>query len=307
MKEELVKKIGEAGREMLWMRLFETLVDGMLVFLACALALTLVGVNMVYGVVPASVYFLSALFRGAMKSDTLGAMEEGHGELRERLKTAYQNRGQDKSNLIVEQLLSDVSGEIDNVESSAFFDSRKTSWKVSASILLVFLILLVTVIDLRGMLSNTLNLDDLTRQLKNAMKERGIEYERITGGEERWEESNLTTEKEDEKLGAEPGGERPGFNMGPVPGGGGGVGSDDSSKIYGDASSAAIEGEKVELKLRPDYGGDTEIKDDNRDSPTKIVEKPVNVESAEACDECAIGPEYEDLVRRYFEKIVGEV
>lgn len=304
MKEELVKKIGEAGRTIWQIRLFELLVDSIVVFLACALVLTIIGSNILYGVIPALVYLLAALFRGAMESDTIGAMEDRHHELRERLKTAYQNRG--KSNVIVEDLLSDVSEEIDHVETAAFFDSPRVSWKVTAAILLVFLMLFVTVIDLRGLLSNAFNLDDLARQLKDAMKEHGIEYEKITGGEERWEESNLTTEKEREKMGAEPGGERPGFNMGPVPGGGGGVGSDDPKDIYGKASSAVIEGEKVELQLRPDYGGDTEIKDDSRNAVSRIVEKPGSVESAEACEECAVGPEYEDLVRRYFEKIVGE-
>lgn len=305
MKEELVKKIGEVGRAVWEIKLFEMLVDSMVVFLAFAVVLTVFGANVLYGLAPALVYLLASFFRSAMRSDIIGTVEDRNIELRERLKTAYQNR--EKSNIIVQHLLSDVSKDVDKVESSVFLDSRRVSYRVALSIALVFLMLLVTVIDLRGLLSNTFDLDDLSSMLRYALKERGIEYEKIAGGEDRWEGSNLTTEKEKEKMGAEPGGERPGFHMGPIPGGGGGVGSDDASEVYGKASSAVIEGEKVELRLRPDYGGDTEIKDDNRDAAAKILEKPVSVESAETCEECAIGPEHEDLVRRYFEKIVGEL
>ncbi|MFH1125518.1 MAG: hypothetical protein V1703_00190 [Candidatus Altiarchaeota archaeon] len=305
MREDFIKKVAEAGRVLWGIKLFELAMNAIVCFLFFAVIMTIAHWSIYLSLIPTVLYVVIALSKRALQSDVVGTIEKKTGRLQERLKTAYDNKN--KENIIVSSLISDVSGEMDNMEASSFMNQRRVSYKVVASIALIFLILVLTVIDLRWILANTFDFDMMMRSITNAMKERGIQYERAVGGEDRWEGSNLTTESEKEKLGAEPGGERPGFQMGPIPGGGGGVGSDDRADIYGKASSAAIEGENVDFNLRPDYGGEVEIKNDNEDEQQVNAINPEGVESADTCDECAIGPEHEDLVKRYFEKILGEV
>lgn len=305
MKEKFIKKISEVGRVIWEIKLLGLVMNAIICFIIFSVILAVMGINILFGLIPTAVYLISALLRSMIRSDVIGTIEEKHKKLDESLKTAYDNR--EKGNIIVSHLLSDVSNEMENVETSAFLDLRKVSSKVVVTIILIFLMLFVTVIDLKGMASNLVDLDSIMGDINDAMREHGIEYEKVMGGGERWETSNLTTENEKEKLGAEPGGERPGFQMGPIPGGGGGVGSDDRADIYGQASSAAIEGENVDFSLRPDYGGEIEIKEENKEEQQLEVKGPEGVESAETCEECAIGPEYEELVKRYFEKILGEV
>jgi len=303
MKERFISRIAEAGRVIWEIRLAGLAMNTLICFLAFSVMLTIFDVNVLYGLAPTAVYALSAFFRSMIKSNVIETIEKRNQGLEEKLRTAYDNR--DRGNLVVEDLLSGVSNEMENVETSSFLDSRRLTTKVAASIALVFLMLAITAMDFRGMASNLIDINGLMRGVGEAMRERGIEYESLAGGPDRWEGSNLTTEKEEEKYGTETGGERPGFNIGPNLGAGGGVGTEDSSDIYGQASSAAIEGQNVDLNLRPDYGGEIEIKEEG-DEQANSATGLEGAEAAETCDECAVGPEHEELVKRYFEKILGE-
>ncbi|MDD5111044.1 MAG: hypothetical protein PHG85_00695 [Candidatus Altiarchaeota archaeon] len=306
MKTEFVKKIAEAGRTMLAIQFFGILLDALVLFLAVGVLMTILGINIAYALIPAAAYLVFESAAALMKSNILGTIEKKHKKLDERLSTAHDNQD-NPGNIIVESLIKDVTGELDVMESSEFFESRKVSSRVMTSMALIFLILIITVIDFRGMAGGALDLNSLMRGVGDALRERGIEYERLTGGEDRWENSNLTTEKEDEKMGADPGGDRPGALAGPIPGTAGGVGSDESTDIFGKPSNAAIEGENVDLDLHPDYGGEIEIKDDDGSREQMAVEAGAErAQTSESCDECAVGPGNEELVKRYFEKILGE-
>jgi hypothetical protein len=305
MKGTLANRITEAGRTLWALNAFGLFMDSLVCFLAFGVIFTVIGVSIFWALVPAAVYFLAALFRSLMKSNVIGTIQQKNPKLDERLSAAYDNR--DRENVIVSSLLSDVSTEIDNTEASVFFDNRKVTSRVVLSIFLIFLILFATVIDFPKMTGSLFNLNDLINGLNDALQNYGLEFQKAQGGGERWEASNLTTANESEKLGAEPGGLKPGFQSGPIPGQAGGVGSSDQQDIYGQASSASVEGENVNFNLRPDYGGELEIKDESGGSgKPSDVQTPEGAQSAATCDECAIGPQYQDLVKRYFERIVGE-
>ncbi|MBM3309791.1 MAG: hypothetical protein FJY77_05985 [Candidatus Altiarchaeales archaeon] len=305
MKERFMGKIAEAGRAMWEIKLFNLMLDTLICFLACELVITAFGLSQLYGVALAVVYLILAFLNEVLKSDTIKTMGEKHEKVDESLRTAYENR--DGKNVIVERLLSDVSNAVDSMETSIFLDQRKLTSKMALSIILALMILFAIAIDIRGFGAELFKIDNIIRDVEFSLKERGVEYEKVLGGGDRWEASNLTTNAEKDKLGAEAGGERPGFHMGGTPGMGGGIGANVNEDIYGQASSAAIEGQEVDFNLRPDYGGEIEIKEDKTEEQQELeVTMPEDAESTETCDECAVGPGHEDLVKRYFEKILGE-
>ena len=53
--------------------------------------------------------------------------------------------------------------------------------------------------------------------------------------------------------------------------------------------------------MNPDYGGSIEIRETG--SGEEVNYEVGEAESAEACRDCQVGPENEDLVRRYFKKL----
>ena len=304
MKERFIRQITEAGRAIWEIKLFEIAMSTVICFLAFSILLTVVGSNIIWALITSAVYFLIILFRSAMKSDIVSTIEKKNKHLDERLKTAFDN--QNKENLVVSHLLTDVSSDMENVETSAFMDEKAVTSKVVMVIVMIFLMLFLTVIDFKGRLSNVIDLNSLMNDIGNSLREKRLEYERAIAGEEGWEASNLTTEKEREKLGAEPGGDRPGFHMGPIPGSGGGVGSDDLREIYGEASSTVINGEELDFNLRPDYGGEIDMEETDARRQQVNALGSESADASETCEECAVGPEYEALVKRYFEKILGE-
>jgi hypothetical protein len=300
--DELVKKLREATAVYVGMRAYKLLLDLAISFLIASIFLQIIGFSMVYSMIPAGLYVLIQLLREFRKVNVIKQIEGRYDSLNESLETAYEYRGAE--NIIVDSLLDDVAKNMDHVESSTFFKPREVTIRVFTAITLVFIMLAITVLDLRGalldfMVDNT----GVGGKLKDGFSQAGDRFETLMG--DRWEQSNYSTDKEKDKLGAESGGERPGISQGPIPGRGGGVGQDSGQDIYGKASSANIEGENIEFSLHPEYGGEIEI----RETGGRVTQKSfelTRVESAETCDECVIGPEHEEVVRKYFEKILAE-
>ena len=296
---ELIDKVKEARILFIGLRAYKLLLDFIMGFLLTAVFLQILGVTLFVALVPAAFYFVIQLIRELRRTDIVSHLESRYGNLRERLSTAYENRG--RSNIIIDDLMRDVSTRLEDVESSSFVESKALTIRTIATIFLAFLLFTVTVMDFRGFLLGLINDNtDLSNTINNAKEGYTNELQALMG--ERWEGSNWTTEDEKEKLGAQSGGQRPGYGQGPVPGSGLGVGSETSSDIYGKASVASIEGQNLDFQLHPEYGGSIEV----QESTGKIKASDLtitNVESADTCDDCAVGPEHEDIVRRYFEKI----
>jgi len=297
--EELMGKIREAWIVFMSMALYKLLLDFIIGFLIVAVVLQLLGANLIIAVIPAGLYMLLQLIREARRVNIVKRLESRYGGLRERLSTAYDNRSRD--NIIVQSLLSDVSARMDDVESSSFVEPKALTSRTIASVVLTFLLLTVTVLNLRGLALGIINENTGLQNTIDDVKDKySSEMQALMG--ERWEASNWTTDDEEEKLGAESGGKRPGYGQGPVPGTGFGTGSESGKDILGKASSASIEGKDIDFQLHPEYGGNIEIQESGgRVKPEDF--KLTSVQSADTCDDCAVGPEHEEIVRKYFEKI----
>lgn len=301
----LHKKLWEA-RSVFWsIKFYRVILDFFAAFLAFAIVFKLLDRTIFYALVPAAMFAALRLIIEFMRGDMSEKLRGKYENLNERLSTALENENVD--NIIVSDLLFDVSERMDKVESSAFFDKRDISHRVLTIMVCAFLLLTVTAFDLRN-----LTLDSLKRILDDPAVRHGVNNlnDGVSDGllkafGEQWEMSNWTSDKELDKLGGEGGGEKPGESEGPIPGSGGGVGENTITDIYGEASAASLFGRDIDFRIRPEYGGEIEIRQTgSQEAARRFTLDEVN--SVEECQECAIAPENEQLVRGYFERILPE-
>ncbi|MBI5253891.1 MAG: hypothetical protein HY930_05800 [Euryarchaeota archaeon] len=136
---EFVDKIREIRSAILRLRVFETLLDAVALFLFLSLIFLLLRVKVAYALIPSFVYILLS----AVKSrDALQMVEDRYPNFRERLRAAYDNRGKD--NIIIRDLGDKISREMDSVRCSSFLETRKAAGKIFLSIFLALIILYIS-------------------------------------------------------------------------------------------------------------------------------------------------------------------
>jgi len=304
--ETLNKKIGEVAFYSWSFFLYYILLDFLVAFLLGALIAQFIGISLVLPVIFAVVFAFFRLIQKRKAVDIISKLAGKYENLDERLETAIEYKG--TRNVIVEDLLGDVSKRMDMVETSTFLDYPLMRKRVVTLVVLCFLLLAVSVLNLRTAAFNALdfainsvNMGDTLNKVMNG--ETGTVFDTLTGN--RWEESNWSNDKDKNKVGAQSGGNRPGISEGPLPGSGSGTGGEGPKDIYGTASSASIQGKDVDFKLHPEYGGDIEIHETGG-TPQANKFNLEDVSSVEECVDCVVGPEHEEMVRRYFEKILPE-
>jgi len=302
---ELTTKILETKLVYWSIKTYTVLMDLIVGFLAAALVFELLGVPLLFAIIPGMMYALVQLMREYLDSSLVAKLEGKYDNLDQRLATAMEYQG--TKNVIVEDLLTDVTKRIDNVETSTFLNSGALSKKVYSIVIMSFMLLTATVLDLRSVAFDALGYVMDSQSVQNSIQQlsdKGASgFETLMG--ERWEKSNWTDDKTKEKLGAQPGGDRPGVSEGPIPGKGSGTGADAGKDIYGKASSASVQGKDVDFRLHPEYGGDIEIRETSSRNNDRLFRMD-DVQSVEECVDCVVGPEHEEVVRKYFEKILPE-
>jgi hypothetical protein len=300
----LNSRIWEAKAVYWSIRLYMVLLDLLVGFMLFAVIFQVTGVSLLYAVVPAFLYAVIQLIRQYQGGDLVRQLTGKYDNLDQRLMAAVEYQG--VRNIIVEDLTADVTKRMDDVETSTFMNSKALSSKVYALVVLAFLLLTATVLDMRSLAFDGLNLFLDTTNSRDALNsiagQAGTGFDVLMGN--RWENSSLQAQYKD-KLGAQPGGDRPGVSEGPIPGKGSGTGSDSMKDIYGDAKSASLAGRDVDFRLHPEYGGDIEIRETGGGAKQKEFRMD-DVSSVEECAECVVGPEHEEVVRKYFEKILPE-
>ncbi|VVB52678.1 Uncharacterised protein [uncultured archaeon] len=301
---DVTRKIRDVNRTLLVSELFQIILNSLIIFLTLSIILSILGITLFLGLIVAGMAFIIMVVWDEVKRDPLKRISEVYPTLKERVRTAYDNRH--RHNLITESLNIDVYKRMDLMEDGRFVDDTRIIYKVVGSFILIFLLLTVTVIDLHGILANIIGSDGLLRNQLNQAVDRvtGGQFD-VTGNKGYEGNENYKTDQEKEKLGAESGGDRPGYNEGPIPGKGGGVGSDGTQDIFGEASSANLNGKDLNVKLHPEYGGDIDIEEvaGGKKAGDFVIGE---VQSTQVCEECAVGPEHAEIVRKYFESILEE-
>lgn len=301
----LNQRINEAERVFWGIQIYEIILDFLIIFLVYSIFLQIIRFSIIFAIFPTMITMVLFLYYKIRNVDMISKIEAKNPMLKERLKTAKDNIQAD--NIIARDLKDDVSSALNTMEASSFLETKTFTSRVVMVIGLLFVLITFAAFDLRDLSADLLNknkildsvgimIDEYNREFGDASKRRGNDWEAT---------EDLYNISEKEKLGAESGGEKSGYSEGPIAGKGWGSGGEENPNIYGDASAANLYGKDINFKLHPEYGGDIEIHDTS-EIRERIRFTLDNVRSAETCDECVIGPEYEEIVRKYFEKIVGE-
>ena len=141
--QSVVKEINKTLTELI---LFENIVNTTLVFLAFYLLLSIIDYPPLLALIPALAYlgFYSYM---SFKSYKPGIVESKYAPLREKLRTAADNIGMD--NPIVQELEYEVTSEMKNVGLSMFINPKTLSYKVFAVMVLSFMIIFATTLNIK--------------------------------------------------------------------------------------------------------------------------------------------------------------
>ncbi len=139
----VVKEINRTLNEII---LFENIVNTTIVFLIFYLVLSIIDFHPLWALVPALLYlgFYSYM---SFKSYKPLIIESKYAPLREKLRTAADNIGMD--NPIVEELEYEVTSEMKNVGLSMFINPRTLSYKIFGVVLLSFMVIFATTLNLK--------------------------------------------------------------------------------------------------------------------------------------------------------------
>lgn len=139
----VVKEINRTLTELI---LFENLVNTVLVFLVFFLIFSILDFRPLFALIPALGYLGFYSYK-SFKSNKSMIVEGKYAPLREKLRTAADNIGMDSP--IVEELEYEVTSEMKNVGLSMFINPKTLSYKIFAVMVLSFLIIFATTLNLK--------------------------------------------------------------------------------------------------------------------------------------------------------------
>ncbi|MBS3098093.1 hypothetical protein J4209_04840 [Candidatus Woesearchaeota archaeon] len=128
---------------------FDRIVNAIIIFLVTYLVLGLINFYPVLlSLFPAIIYVGYSYYTNK-KMNKAKVVEEKYEALNEKLRTAQDNV--DMENPIVDELQREVTEGMKNVKASSFFNIKKTSYKIFACLILGFLIILLTTLNVKFM------------------------------------------------------------------------------------------------------------------------------------------------------------
>ena len=139
----VVKEINRTLNELIF---FENIVNTTLVFLVFYLTLSVFDFHPLYALMPAIIYLVVYSYIRFGYSKPL-IVESKYAPLREKLRTAADNVN--LNNPIAEELEYEVTSEMKNVGLSMFINPRSLSYKIFAVMLLSFMIIFATTLNLK--------------------------------------------------------------------------------------------------------------------------------------------------------------
>jgi hypothetical protein len=304
-RKKLQKFLGDAKRELKRLNMLNLSLNLMIISLVFVIIFQFFRLPIIYAIFPVIFYFISKLTKRFSHNFVINKIGEKYPSLYEKLKTAYDNRS--TKNVVVEDLLESVSQETEAIKTSRFLDVKHTTSKIFMIVILLFIFLSINFINF-SIYFTGFNPWDILKDI-NAKTGGFLPIEITPQGqttsEEEWEIGNYSNEEEMERLGGEGGGKLPGFSKGPIPGEGGGAGATPDEDIFGEPSSAKISGEEIKMQIHPEYGGEIEIKDESKKRKSK--EEFLRMTMAKGAEIPSREPlEYEEIIKRYFEKLLKE-
>ena len=160
--QNVVREINKTLNELI---LFENIVNTTLVFLAFYLILSVIDFHPLFALIPALIYLGFYSYMSSKSSKPL-IIEGKYAPLREKLRTAADNIGMD--NPVIDELEYEVTTEMKNVGLSMFISPKILSYKIFAVIVLSFMIIFATTLNLKLLEFARQNIPDIfdTKNLK---------------------------------------------------------------------------------------------------------------------------------------------
>ncbi len=318
MKSSLKRKLKAVRKEIKKMQVLEVLIDAIIVFLAFAIPLTFFNLSVFFALIPFIIYLGYRILVVGIESEhsLVENIAAGNPSLKEQIETAYDNRKYMGRNIVLTSLNYDVSRNMDKTGVSSLLDTRKLVNRTVAAVFMAFLLLTINFIGFDfGDLEINFGPDRMNNILNDLSNTLGFDLsdELGFGGDKREyvADDRYRVEEEIPELGGSSGGILPGFEEGEIPDAGTGAGASGDEDIFGDPTSAKIEGDNVDMKLPPEYGGNIEIRDVNEGSGTLPWEGNIEggagsgMETEAAIEYANIG--YREMVKKYFQSIQEEV
>ena len=160
--QNVVREINKTLNELI---LFENIVNTTLVFLVFYLILSVIDFHPLFALIPALIYLGFYSYMSSKSSKPL-IIEGKYAPLREKLRTAADNIGMD--NPVIDELEYEVTTEMKNVGLSMFISPKILSYKIFAVIVLSFMIIFATTLNLKLLEFARQNIPDIfdTKNLK---------------------------------------------------------------------------------------------------------------------------------------------
>jgi len=140
-----IKAIKEINRTLNFLMVFDTILNAAIFFLVVYFLLSLVNLFPILAIIPTIIYFVMRLYRNS-KIDKRKIVESKYWPLKEKLRTAADNI--EKENPVVNELEEEVMYDLKQVRLSSFIQTKQVYYKIFATILLSFAIVLATTLDL---------------------------------------------------------------------------------------------------------------------------------------------------------------
>ncbi|HIE34192.1 MAG TPA: hypothetical protein EYP86_03535 [Candidatus Altiarchaeales archaeon] len=300
--DPIISNIDEVAEFSIKLQIFEIIINTVLISLTLAIIFRIFAFYALLAIFFGILYFILAIIHllirsGKFRFEALYSIVDRYPSLDERLQTAYDNRK--VRNIILDSLRSEVSSGLEKMRYSSFLETGPIVTKILVSIVLIFTLLSINFINFEGIDMNPIPFigdNEIIQQIANSVG-LGTNPDKAFNPESG--ENFTSREKVNEDLiGGGSGGKLPGINEGPLPGEGGGVGSEENPNIFGDPSSAKIYGENLDMEMHPEYGGEIEIKNIGRRDLTQRFSDRLRGKSADIPEQEPV--KYEKMIRKYF-------
>lgn len=143
--KNFIKAIKEINRTLIFLMLFENILNATIFFLVVYFLLSLVNLFPILAIFPTIIYFVIKLIIN-FKRDKRKLVESKYEPLKEKLRTAADNYK--KENPVINELEEEVVHDLKHVGLSSFIQTRGVTYKLFSVILLSFAIVMATTSDL---------------------------------------------------------------------------------------------------------------------------------------------------------------
>ena len=136
---KFIHRVNELKKVSYQFKVIETVLDLIITMLSGFLIFTYMGISPGWAIIPPLIYLFIILKKNKFKNDIIFRIEERYPNMRERLRTIYDNKEQE--NIVIKDLASSILADMEKVKYSSFIDTRRLGLRAAIILLLVAFVL----------------------------------------------------------------------------------------------------------------------------------------------------------------------